>query len=68
MDLKEELVTLIGADKVSNSPEDLEVHSIDKWFHRQEPAVVVFATSVGDVSAVMKFANEHEIPVTPRGA
>ncbi|MFT5409766.1 MAG: glycolate oxidase, partial [Verrucomicrobiales bacterium] len=42
--------------------------SIDKWFHRQEPAVVVFATSVGDVSAVMKFANEHEIPVTPRGA
>ena len=31
------------------------------------PEAVVRATSTADVSAVMKAAYEHEIPVTPRG-
>ncbi|MGI9239903.1 MAG: FAD-binding oxidoreductase, partial [Verrucomicrobiales bacterium] len=68
MDLKEELAALIGAEKVSDSEADLEVHSVDKWFHHHPPEVVVFAESTDDVAAVLRFAHEHEIPVTPRGA
>ena len=68
IDLKSELSGLIGAEKVSDSGADLEVHSIDKWFHRHAPEVVVFAASAADVAAVLRFANQHAIPVTPRGA
>jgi len=68
MDLKEKLSTLIGDEKVSVSEEDLDQHSIDKWFHRHAPEVVVFAESTDDVSAVLGFAQRHSIPVTPRGA
>lgn len=68
IDLKSELSGLIGAEKVSDSEADLEVHSIDKWFHRHAPEVVVFASSATDVAAVLRFANQHAIPVTPRGA
>ena len=68
MDLKAELTALIGADKVSDSADDIEVHSIDKWFLRHAPEVVVFAGDASDVSAVMRFAHEHGIAVTPRGA
>ncbi|MGN1127616.1 MAG: FAD-binding oxidoreductase [Candidatus Flemingiibacterium sp.] len=32
------------------------------------PELVVKAMSAGEVSAVLKYANEHLIPVTPRGA
>ena len=32
------------------------------------PELVVRAMSAGEVSAVLKYANEHLIPVTPRGA
>ena len=63
-DLKE----LLGEDKVSAMAEVLEVHAIDKWNYAHLPDVVVFAESRDDVVAVMKFANEREIPVTTRGA
>ena len=67
-DLKQQLAALIGADKVSDTASDLEVHSIDKWFLSHPPDVVVFPESTGDVSAVMAFAHENAIPVTARGA
>jgi len=68
MNLKHELTALIGADKVSDTAQDLEIHSIDKWFASNPPDVVVFAESTEDVAAVMRFATEHKIPVTARGA
>ena len=68
MDLRAELENLIGAGKVSVDAADIETHSIDKWFLSHAPDVVVFAESVEDVSAVMRFAAANGIPVTPRGA
>ena len=67
-DLKSRLVELLGAEKVSDSAADIEEHSIDKWLASHDPDVVVFAQSTADVVAVMRFANENQIPVTPRGA
>jgi glycolate oxidase subunit GlcD len=63
-----ELTTLLGPDCVSTTAADLATHSIDKWFASHEPEVVVFATSTEQVSALMRFASQRSIPVTPRGA
>jgi glycolate oxidase subunit GlcD len=66
--LPERLAAIIGADAVKDDAETLAVHSRDKWFASELPDVAVFPTSTEMVSAVLRFANEHEIPVTPRGA
>ena len=61
-------MALLGDDKVSVDAPVLEQHAIDKWYASNLPDVVVFAETRDDVVAVMKFADEHEVPVTTRGA
>lgn len=69
-ELHQQLLALLDNDenRVSIDSAILETHSIDKWYASAPPDVVVFAESTEDVSKVLKFANEHRIPVTPRGA
>ena len=43
-------------------------HSGDKWFATASPEAVALPRSVKSISAIMRFANRHQIPVTPRGA
>jgi len=62
------LISLIGAHKVSISDHDISSHATDKWSASHSPDAVVFAESTADVSAVLTFASERGIPVTPRGA
>ena len=62
------LVSLLGGEKVTSAAEILAAHSGDKWSASHLPDAVVFAESTADVSAVLKFAREREIPVTTRGA
>lgn len=62
------LVKLLGPDKVSAAPATLDAHAGDKWSASHPPDAVVFAESTADVSAVLRFASEREIPVTTRGA
>ena len=66
--LIDDLSELIGSEKVSALQADIEVHSTDKWFASHPPEVVVFASSTEDVSKVLSYANEQNVPVTPRGA
>lgn len=66
--LQERLSAIVGPDKVSVASAVLESHSTDKWYASHPPDAVVFAESAADVSAVLKFADEHRIPVTTRGA
>ena len=40
----------------------------DKWFAAQIPEAAARPRSTTSVSAVLRFAHEHGIPVTPRGA
>src|SRR5687767_7551548 len=40
----------------------------DKWFAERVPDAVAIPTSAASVSKVLRFASEHRIPVTPRGA
>ncbi|MGK0187942.1 MAG: glycolate oxidase [Verrucomicrobiales bacterium] len=64
----DELSELLGNDRVSVDAGTLEEHSTDKWFASHSPEVVVFAESTEDVSKLLRFCHEREIPVTPRGA
>lgn len=63
-----DLIALLGNAAVSTEEGTLAVHSIDKWFASSMPEVVVFAESTAQVSALLKFATERKIPVTPRGS
>lgn len=66
--LADDLISLLGPDRVSVSDSDIATHSTDKWFASNPPQVVVHAESTEDVSKVLRYANERRIPVTPQGA
>src|SRR3984893_17866682 len=68
MDVYAELVALLGSEIVSRQPEALRENSGDKWFASHLPDVVVRPTTAAQVSQLLRFANEHKIPVTARGA
>jgi D-lactate dehydrogenase (cytochrome) len=55
--------------RVSTSPSVLDHHGRDLTYHEPRlPDVVVFPVSTDEVSAVLRFANEHGVPVVPFGA
>ena len=64
----ENLKTLLDADKVSTDSESLTNWGRD-WTRQFEPAplAIVFPRSVEDVQAVVRFANEHKLALTPSG-
>lgn len=66
--LVSELRQLLGADAVSNDSQELQAHAGDKWFASHPPEVVVFAATTEQVSKLLRFAAEKQIPVTARGA
>ncbi len=70
MTLADKLRRELGDDGsvVSDDPTVLHAHSGDKWFASEEPEAVVFARSTADVVALMRFASQHKVPVTARGA
>lgn len=64
----ENLKTLLDADKVRTDSESLTNWGRD-WTRQFEPAplAIVFPRSVEDVQAVVRFANEHKLALTPSG-
>ncbi len=68
MTLAQQLTRLLGKNRVAADAATLATHATDKWFASNPPEVVVFAQSTAEVSKLLKFANRHRIPVTPRGA
>ena len=43
-------------------------HAGDKWFAAHLPDAVALPRRVESVTAILRFAHQHRIPVTPRGA
>ena len=68
MNLAASLREFLPADSVGDAPAVLQAHDGDKWFAHRLPDVVVWAGSTAEVSATLRFANEHRLPVTARGA
>jgi len=63
-----QLKRLLPAGEVLFKDSVLEKYSGDKWFAAHKPDVVVLPRGTKSVAALLRFANRHRIPVTPRGA
>jgi glycolate oxidase len=50
------------------TPSTLEQFSGDKWFAKRRPDAVARPRTTSAVSKILRFAHQHRIPVTPRGA
>jgi len=70
--LKEKLAKkfreIVGNKFYLDSVEDLISYSYDSSVDEAMPEAVLMPETTEQVSAIMKLANEEEIPVTPRGA
>ncbi len=61
--------TFAGRSVLSTGESDRYLHGADLSFHTpRAPDLVVYAESTEDVSAVLRIADDHAIPVTPFGA
>ena len=64
-----QLKTILDKDRVSTGESVLELHSHDESFHRHMlPDVVVWPHTTEEVSRIVKWAYEKNIPITPWGA
>jgi D-lactate dehydrogenase (cytochrome) len=64
-----DLSAIVGPEFTSVKAADREYHARDQSFHdAHPPAAVVWPATAQEVSAVVKYANEHTIPVTAWGA
>jgi glycolate oxidase len=57
----------LGAAELSLDPAVRQAHAGDKWFAAALPDAVATPADTAGVARVLAFANEHRIPVTPRG-
>ena len=63
-----DLEAALGARAVLWRAEDLLVYEYDGTIDRGSPEVIAFPKNAPEVSATMKIARRHGLPVTPRGA
>ncbi|MCX5894539.1 MAG: FAD-binding oxidoreductase [Proteobacteria bacterium] len=64
-----DLSTIADAERVLSDPETLKTYAQDTSLApSRRPDVVVKAKSTAEVQKVVKYANEHGIPVTPRSS
>jgi len=66
--LAADLRLFLPAGRVLDSQEDRILYAYDGTSAKALPDVVVMAPSREAVSAVLRFASTHEVPVVPRGA
>jgi glycolate oxidase len=63
-----ELQRRLPPGELTFAPVTREHHAGDKWYARHLPDAVALPRSTRSVSAILQFADQHRIPVTPRGA
>jgi glycolate oxidase len=72
MSIAADLRAIVPHGRVLDAPAELRTYAYDASFLTQlaprSPDAVVIAQSTDDVSAVMRYASRHRVPVTPRGA
>jgi D-lactate dehydrogenase (cytochrome) len=66
--LMDELKEVLSEEQVTINPTILEQHSKDESYHAPHlPDVVVFPKSTEDVARLLRYANDHEVPIIPFG-
>jgi glycolate oxidase subunit GlcD len=68
MNLIKTMQEIVGIDRATDAPVRLYCYSFDASQIRGTPDCVVRPQDTSQVSQILRFANEHEIPVTARGA
>ena len=66
--IKESLINIVGPDNFTDSLIDRVSFSYDSSGLNRRPAAAVWIENTSQVADVLKLANEHKLPVTPRGA
>ncbi len=67
-ELLEKLKKQLPAGELRTDSAFCQPYSIDKWTASSMPDAVALPRTARSVAAILKFANEHGLPVTPRGA
>jgi alkyldihydroxyacetonephosphate synthase len=77
LSLEDELESIVGPENVVTGPGEMAAQSADVWWITRfmleagieipKPLAIVFPGNREEVSRVVKFCNEHRIPLTPRG-
>jgi glycolate oxidase len=62
------LLEIVGKENFTDQLEELVPYSYDASMNVHRPDAAVWPESTEQVAAIVKFANEHKIPVVPRGA
>ena len=63
------LATLVPADRFSTGESILDLHAKDQSPHPAcRPEAVIWPETASEVAAVLRFANEHRVPVTGWGS
>ncbi|MEE9259936.1 MAG: FAD-linked oxidase C-terminal domain-containing protein [Candidatus Scalindua sediminis] len=63
-----ELIRVLGKEKVLSAIEDRICYSYDSTKQKALPDIVIRPDDTSDISNTLKIANKHEIPVYARGA
>ena len=66
--LTADLRRLFPVGQVLDSVEDRTLYAYDGTSIKALPELVVMVRGVGEVSTLLRFASDHEVPVVPRGA
>lgn len=70
MGFKEKLISIVGPDYVSDSPDICRAYAYNTFLSHKfskPPEIVCQPQNVEQVSAVIKAANQYKVPVTPKG-
>jgi len=59
---------IVGDDNIYSDKAHLIAYSYDATREHFEPDAVIFPRSEEDISAILKYCNEHKIIIVPRGA
>lgn len=61
-------VSIVGDENIYDDKAHMLAYSYDATRTRYEPDAVIFPRHEQDVSEILKYCNEHQIIITPRGA
>jgi glycolate oxidase len=64
----QKLIEIVGTENFTEQLEELVPYSYDASMNVHRPDAAVWPESTEQVSEILKFANEHKIPIVPRGA
>jgi len=67
--MKQELAGIVGSEYVSDDPETIEKYAKDYSFVQpRRPSYVAYPRNTEEIRGIVKYANQHSIPITPRSS